>query len=91
MHSPCLSVIQKLSESLKMMSRASPNLSKGEEQHTSLACRKLCKLIGAFENGDQSYKDDVVDVKFGFALQHRSFSMGEREGDRGRCGSYEVD
>lgn len=27
--------------------------------------------------------DDVVVMEFGFVVQHRSFPMGEREGDRG--------
>ena len=29
------------------------------------------------ENAEQRYKDDVVVVKLGFAMQHRSFSFGE--------------
>jgi hypothetical protein len=36
--------------------------------------------IGNFENGGQRYKDDVVVMKFGFAMEHRSFSFGEGDG-----------
>jgi len=41
-------------------------------------------IIGNSENVEQRYKDDVVVTKVGFAMQHRSFPFGEREGDRGR-------
>ena len=40
--------------------------------------------IGVFENDDQRYKDDVVELKFGLVMKHRSFPNGEREGEWGR-------
>ena len=46
--------------------------------------------IGYFENAEQGYKVDVVDMKFGSVMQRRLLSFGEEEGRWGRCGSYEV-
>jgi hypothetical protein len=40
-------------------------------------------MIEVLESVEQRYGDDVVVISFGFAMQHRSFSKGEREGDRG--------
>ncbi len=41
---------------------------------------KIQKIIGVFDSGEQSYDDDVVDMKFGFKMQRRSLSSGEGKG-----------
>ena len=41
---------------------------------------KLSIIIGHFENAGERYKDDVVVIKFGFAMQHRS--LPNRGGSR---------
>jgi hypothetical protein len=38
------------------------------------------KFIGSFENVEQGYKADVLVMKFGSVMQHRSFSFGEGDG-----------
>ncbi len=34
-------------------------------------------IIGLFENDEQGYKEEVVDMKSGLAMQHRPFYFGE--------------
>jgi len=44
--------------------------------HSPRFSKKLT-IIRVFENAEQRYKDDVLDMKFGYIMQHRPFSFGE--------------
>ena len=51
---------------------------------------EILKTISFSESAEQRYKVDVVVMKFSKEMQYRSFPLGEREGEWGRCGSYIV-
>ena len=51
---------------------------------------EILKTLSFSESAEQRYKVDVVVMKFSKEMQYRSFPVGEREGEWGRCGSYIV-
>ena len=60
-----------------MLSKGPHLTSPKERNNTQPLLLEVFEIIRDFENVEQRYEDDVVVMKFGFAMQHRPFPFGE--------------